>query len=82
MVLGCQSAGMSPRQIRLVINNGERGREHVIREQLRAVRAQMSELQQTQRFLDHVIGCRHSLVSRCPECRRYADRHPTNATNP
>ena len=80
LVLGCQSAGMSLPQIRLVLNSGEPGRDHVIREQRRRVSAQVRELRQTRRFLDHVIDCRHSLVSRCSECSRYADRHPANGS--
>jgi MerR family gold-responsive transcriptional activator of gol and ges genes len=41
---------------------------------LRRVRAQQASLENAERFLVHVIDCRHDLVTRCDECSDYPTR--------
>lgn len=74
MVQGCQSAGMSLDQIRIVLDSSQRGRAAVIEAQRQRIAHRQIELQRTERFLEHVLACRHSLVTRCPECSRYPGR--------
>lgn len=77
MVQACQSAGMALDQIRIVLDSREAGRAAVIREQKARVARQLGELRRTERFLEHVLTCRHPLVSRCPECSAYPGSDPT-----
>ncbi len=72
IVLGCRSAGLSLAQTRLVIHRDEPGRETVIRDQHRRVEQQLAELGRVRVFLEHVLDCRHSFMSRCPGCAQYA----------
>lgn len=72
VVLGCRAAGLSLAQTRLVIHRDEPGREEVIRDQHRRVEQQLNELGLIRVFSEHVLDCRHSLMSRCPGCARYA----------
>lgn len=72
IVLGCRSAGLSLAQTRLVMHRDEPGREAVIRDQHRRVEHQLAHLGRVRAFLEHVLDCRHSLMSRCPECTEYA----------
>lgn len=72
VVLGCRAAGLSLAQTRLVLDRGEPGREAVIRDQHRRVTQQLADLGRVRVFLEHVLGCRHSLMSRCPGCAQYA----------
>ncbi|WP_170131339.1 MerR family transcriptional regulator [Quadrisphaera granulorum] len=72
VVLGCRGAGLSLAQTRLVLHRDQAGRDEVVREQHRRVEQQLTDLERTRAFLEHVLDCRHSLMSRCPECARYA----------
>ncbi len=72
VVRQCQQAGMSLEQIRLVMHRAADGRDAVIREHQTRVRDQLRTLERTATFLDHVLTCRHSLMSRCPGCSAYA----------
>ncbi|QYJ02608.1 MerR family transcriptional regulator [Nocardioides panacisoli] len=73
VVRQCQEAGMSLAQIRGVLDRTEDGREAVIRAHQQVVRSQLLLLERTSTFLDHVLTCRHSLMSRCPDCAAYSD---------
>ncbi|MGC0144355.1 MerR family transcriptional regulator [Pseudactinotalea sp. Z1732] len=68
----CQGVGMSLADIRLVLHRDEPGRNAVIAQQVRAIQAQRSRLAGAERFLAHVLACRHDLVTRCPSCSTYA----------
>lgn len=68
----CQGVGMSLAEIRLVLHRDEPGRIAVIEQQRERLRAQRERIEDAEQFLAHVIGCRHDLVTRCPECSRYA----------
>ncbi|MBB1031344.1 MerR family DNA-binding transcriptional regulator [Dietzia sp. SLG310A2-38A2] len=52
----------------------EEGRAEVIERRLHRLRSQRSQLEDAERFLEHVIGCTHDLLTRCPDCSRYASR--------
>ena len=73
VVQQCQAAGMNLAQIRLVLDRHAAGRDEVIRDHEHAVRSQLVLLERTLEFLDHVLTCRHSLMSRCPGCSAYAE---------
>lgn len=80
VVQACRGIGMSLPEIRLVLHRDENGRVDVIRQRLRWIRSQRAQLEDAETFLEHVIGCRHDLLTRCPDCARYAmsdsDPHP------
>ncbi|WP_345267850.1 MerR family transcriptional regulator [Nocardioides nanhaiensis] len=72
ILLSCREVGMSLAEIRLVLHRDEAGRAAVLRQRLDHVREQRRRLDRAQAFLEHVVGCRHDLVSRCPDCAAYA----------
>ncbi|GAA1489837.1 MerR family transcriptional regulator [Brachybacterium sacelli] len=72
----CQEVGMSLAEIRLVLHRDESGRTEVITRQREHLRAQRERLEDAERFLAHVIDCRHDLLTRCPECSLYGDPGP------
>ncbi len=72
IVLGCREAGLSLEQTRLVPHRNGSGRDEVIRSQRDQIDRQLTELGITRRFLDHVLTCQHSLMSRCTACSAYA----------
>ena len=76
IVQACQSVGMSLAEIRLVLHRDEEGRTELIEQKLRWIRSQRAQLADAESFLEHVIGCRHDLLSRCPDCTRYASTYP------
>lgn len=67
----CQEVGMSLAEITLVLHRDEAGRAEVITQRRERLRRQRERLEDAERFLEHVAGCRHDLLTRCPECRRY-----------
>ncbi|MGO2036365.1 MAG: MerR family transcriptional regulator [Brevibacterium sp.] len=72
IVLSCQSVGMSLAEIRAVLHRGESGRGPLIDARIEGIRRQRAALDSAERFLLHVRGCRHDLITRCPECSTYA----------
>lgn len=76
VVRACQSVGMTLVEIRLVLDRQEQGRSEVITRRLQRMRAQRAELAVAERFLEHVIGCTHDLLSRCKDCTTYAANSP------
>ncbi|MFC9694026.1 MerR family transcriptional regulator [Kribbella sp. NPDC056951] len=68
----CQGVGMSLTEIRLVLTRTEPHRTGVIERRLRAIRAQREQFENAERFLAHVIDCRHDLLTRCDRCSEYA----------
>jgi len=72
----CQGVGMSLPEIRQVLTRTEPHRTGVIERRLRRIRAQRRQLEQAERFLEHVVGCRHDLLTRCARCTEYAETVP------
>ncbi|WFR82982.1 MerR family transcriptional regulator [Arthrobacter sp. Y-9] len=72
VVRACQEVGMSLAEIRLILHRDEAGRAEVIGDRLARIRSQRSQLEDAERYLEHVLGCTHDLLSRCPDCTRYA----------
>lgn len=72
VVRACQGVGMSLAEIRLVLHRDESGRTEVIRRRIGRIGSQRDALEDAERFLEHVIGCAHDLLTRCPDCSRYA----------
>ncbi|WP_188754292.1 helix-turn-helix domain-containing protein [Microbacterium album] len=75
IVQACQSVGMSLAEVRLVLHRDEAGRAEVIEQRLRWIRTQRAQLEDAEMFLEHVVGCAHDLLTRCPDCTRYAARY-------
>lgn len=71
IVRACQSVGMSLAEIRLVLHRDEEGRAEIIERRLQSIRSQRAQLADAEKFLEHVVGCTHDLVTRCPDCKRY-----------
>lgn len=72
VVQACRGIGMSLPEIRHVLHRDEGGRVDVIRQRLRWIRSQRAQLEDAESFLEHVIGCKHDFLTRCPDCTRYA----------
>jgi len=72
VLLSCRDVGMSLAEIRLVLHRDEAGRGEVLRRRLERIREQRRQLERAQAFLEHVVVCRHDLVSRCPGCAALA----------
>ncbi|MFW0788933.1 MerR family transcriptional regulator [Gordonia sp. CPCC 205333] len=68
----CQGVGMSLSDIRQVLHRHESGRTGTIERHLRRIKDQRARLEEAERFLEHVIGCEHDLLTRCGECATYA----------
>lgn len=73
IVLGCRDAGLSLDQTRVVLHRDADERDEIIRSRRDRVGEQIEELRRTRRFLEHVLACEHSLMSRCHECSTYAE---------
>ena len=69
---GCQGVGMSLPEIRQVLNRAEPGRAEVIEQRIGSIQAQRRQLEHAERFLTHVVDCRHDLLTRCEGCSGYA----------
>ncbi len=63
--------GLAERDARLAIVSAERA----------ALRRSIELLESTDRFLAHVAGCRHPIISDCPECSRFAAEDRATARN-
>lgn len=82
IVRACQSAGMSLPEVRLILHRDEAGRDAVIASRIAWIRAQRARLEAAERFLSHVVDCRHDLVTRCDECAEYAEESPVSGPRP
>jgi len=80
VVRACQGVGMSLPEIRAVLTRDDAGRAEVIGARLLRIRAQRAGLEAAERFLEHVIGCTHDLLTRCEACTEYARTSPHAAT--
>ncbi|TDD62536.1 MerR family transcriptional regulator [Kribbella antibiotica] len=69
----CQGVGMSLPEIRQVLNRTEPDRIGVIERRLHRIRAQRKQFEQAEKFLGHVVDCRHDLLTRCERCSSYAE---------
>ena len=67
----CQRVGMSLAEITQVLHRDEAGRAEVIARRRALLRAERERLEDAERFLAHVVSCRHDLLTRCPQCSRY-----------
>ncbi|WP_442932367.1 MerR family transcriptional regulator [Mycolicibacterium sp. 120322] len=72
IIAHCRHAGLSLPVIASLLDRRWPGRAQIINEELQRLRAQERQLRLTRRFLDHVVGCRHSLMERCPSCSSYS----------
>ncbi|GLJ60704.1 hypothetical protein GCM10017576_08330 [Microbacterium barkeri] len=82
IVQACQRVGMSLPEVRLILTRSEARRSEVIERRLEWIRAQRAQLADAERFLTHVIECRHDLVTRCEDCAQYSALVPRFASRP
>lgn len=82
IVQACQRVGMSLPEVRLILTRSEARRSEVIERRLEWIRAQRAQLADAERFLTHVIECRHDLVARCEDCVQYSAVVPRFASRP
>ena len=68
----CQGVGMSLLEIRQVLHRAEPGRTEVIEQRIGWIQSQRRRLEHAERFLTHVVECRHDLLTRCEDCSGYA----------
>lgn len=80
VVQACQSVGMSLSEIRLVLHRTEKDRFEVIQRRLHWIRRQRAQLEDAERFLEHVSDCTYDLLTRCPDCSDYG--YQDSSTNP
>lgn len=67
----CQQVGMSLAEITQVLHRDEAGRTEAIARRRAQLREERERLEDAERFLAHVVDCRHDLLTRCPQCSRY-----------
>lgn len=69
LILVCQQAGLSLADIRL-LSDPAADRKSVITAHRNRIRRDLTLLTQTDRFLGHVLQCRHPLIEQCSECTK------------
>jgi MerR family transcriptional regulator, copper efflux regulator len=68
MIQICQRAGLSLAEIG-ALGASDRERRIALIETKRAdLAGQVARIRQADDFLAHVVGCRHEVISECPEC--------------
>lgn len=72
ILLACQGAGMSLGDISRLLHRDEAGRDEIIAARLVSVRGQRARLERTEAFLEHVLTCRHPMVTRCADCMEFS----------
>lgn len=72
VIVNCRDAGLPLAVIAVLLDRRRPGRAQSLEEALHSVQRQRQRLEVTERFLDHVRACRHSLMHRCPECATFA----------
>ncbi|QGH68727.1 MerR family transcriptional regulator [Pseudactinotalea sp. HY158] len=73
IVQSCQRVGLSLPEIRQILHRDEPERVAVIDRRVREIRRLREELDTAERFLSHVLECRHDFITRCAECSAYAE---------
>jgi DNA-binding transcriptional MerR regulator len=68
----CQHAGLSLAQIRALRPANRDGRHALIEEHRSRIERSVQQLQAAERFLGHLLSCRHDVISDCPDCSAFA----------
>lgn len=68
----CQSAGMSLAEITILSRTTGTARAALVASYRERLETQISSLEATKAFLDHVLECTHSAVNSCPSCAAHA----------
>lgn len=72
----CQRAGLSLAQIRALAPDDSASRRAVVEDHRTRIADDVRQLQAADRFLGHLLACRHSVISDCPECSAFAEVSP------
>lgn len=73
LILICQHAGMSLAEIANLFTAQSRGqRMHLISAKQAELHTHRNKIQRAIDFLDHVLTCRHPMVSECNECTGFS----------
>jgi DNA-binding transcriptional MerR regulator len=68
----CQRAGLSLAQIRALAPDDGESRRALVAAHRSRIAETVQQLQAADRFLGHVLACRHSVISECPDCTAFA----------
>ncbi|MFC8800712.1 MerR family transcriptional regulator [Promicromonospora sp. NPDC057138] len=68
----CQRAGFSLAQIRALGPEDSASRRAVVEDHRSRIADEVRQLRATDRFLGHLLACRHSVINDCPECSAFA----------
>lgn len=69
-----QRTGLSLSQIRGMAHAGHDDRIVLIDAKRAEIRDRIALLRATDRFLSHILSCRHPVVAECPDCSRFVAR--------
>ncbi len=69
-----QRTGLSLDQIRILALSAHDDRVTLIKDKRAEIRENAALLRATDRFLEHIMECRHPIIADCPECSRFAAR--------
>jgi MerR family copper efflux transcriptional regulator len=71
----CQRAGMSLAEIRALATTGTTRRVELVAAKRAEIHAAVARLRTADAFLEHVLTCRHPIVSECEQCSSFATDH-------
>ncbi|AKU14807.1 MerR family transcriptional regulator [Luteipulveratus mongoliensis] len=72
LVQVCQRAGLSLKEIQRLGASDQSHRVDLIEQRRASIATDLAALSRADRFLEHVLECRHPLVSECPDCAGFA----------
>ena len=78
----CQRAGLSLAQIRELGPDAGGSRRALVAAHRSRIAEAVQQLQAADRFLGHVLACRHSVISDCPECSDFATARADRPAEP
>ncbi|MFF0634571.1 MerR family transcriptional regulator [Nocardia sp. NPDC004151] len=70
-ILTLQRTGLSLNQIRQLGLSEHTDRRAIINDRRTEVRERIALLEATDHFLEHLLACRHAIISECDECSAY-----------
>jgi MerR family copper efflux transcriptional regulator len=78
----CRRALLSVPEVRELLRARRRDRPALVLAKRAALAQRMADLAEADRFLAHVLECRHALATECPECSAFAGGPATSAAGP
>jgi DNA-binding transcriptional MerR regulator len=78
LIRKCQRAGLTLAQIRDLGRASRPEQRSLVGAHRSRIAAAIEQLRDIDRFLEHVLSCRHPLVSECPQCSAFATTPPAS----